>query len=179
MNGRADEEGLQRKQRLIRLLHQTNPYPQGLGTARQRRNRRRRRKQHWRQLVALANSIYTFPDPPADSPLDRAIQRLQGLTIQELPDPPTNLPESSESTNNNQGLAETYNSLPAIWVRVDPRSAPGPCKDYERDSCERVERLVGGNGTDRQGNTCSSKKDQAGGRTCPPVRGSGINRETL
>nr|prf art gene [Human immunodeficiency virus 2] len=99
MNERADEEGLQRKLRLIRLLHQTN-YPQGPGTASQRRNRRRRWKQRWRQILALADSIYTFPDPPADSPLDQTIQHLQGLTIQELPDPPTHLPES-------QRLAET------------------------------------------------------------------------
>ncbi|AAB00760.1 rev protein [Human immunodeficiency virus 2] len=106
MTERADEEGLQRKLRLIRLLHQTNPYPQGPGTASQRRNRRRRWKQRWRQILALADSIYTFPDPPADSPLDRAIQHLQGLTIQDLPDPPTNLPESPESTNSNQRLAE-------------------------------------------------------------------------
>ncbi|CAA88626.1 rev protein [Human immunodeficiency virus 2] len=94
MNERADEEGLQRKLRLIRLLHQTNPYPQGPGTARQRRNRRRRWRQRWRQILALADSIYTFPDPPADSPLDQTVQQLQGLTIQDLPDPPTHLPES-------------------------------------------------------------------------------------
>ncbi|APJ01773.1 rev protein [Human immunodeficiency virus 2] len=103
----AEDEGLRRRLRLIRLLHQTNPYPKELGTARQRRNRRRRWQQRWRQLVALADRIYTFPDPPANSPLDRAIQHLQGLTIQDLPDPPTNPPESSESTDSNQRLAET------------------------------------------------------------------------
>ncbi|AAB01357.1 rev protein [Human immunodeficiency virus 2] len=106
MNERAEEEELRRKLRLIRLLHQTNPYPQGPGTASQRRNRRRRWKQRWRQLVALADKIYTFPDPPADSPLEQTIQHLQGLTIQELPDPPTNLPESSESIDSSQRLAE-------------------------------------------------------------------------
>ncbi|BAM76178.1 rev protein [Human immunodeficiency virus 2] len=89
MTERADGEELLRKLRLIRLLHQTNPYPQGLGTARQRRNRRRRWRQRWRQLVALADKIYSFPDPPADSPLDQAIRDLQELTIQDLPDPPT------------------------------------------------------------------------------------------
>ncbi|BAA00715.1 rev protein [Human immunodeficiency virus 2] len=94
MTERADEEGLQRKLRLIRLLHQTNPYPQGPGTASQRRNRRRRWRQRWRQILALADRIYTFPDPPADPPLDRTIQHLQELTIQDLPDPPTHPPES-------------------------------------------------------------------------------------
>ncbi|ACH73026.1 rev protein [Human immunodeficiency virus 2] len=94
MTERAGEEGPERKLRLIRLLHQTNPYPQGPGTARQRRNRRRRWRQRWIQILALADSIYTFPDPPADSPVDQTIQQLQGLTIQELPDPPTHPPES-------------------------------------------------------------------------------------
>ncbi|AAA76846.1 rev1 [Human immunodeficiency virus 2] len=103
MRDRADEEGLQEKLRLIRLLHQINPYPHGQGTASQRRNRRRRRRRQWFRLVALATKLHTIPDPPTDSPLDRAIQQLQGLTIQELPDPPTDLPES----NSNQGLAET------------------------------------------------------------------------
>nr|AYA94971.1 rev protein [Human immunodeficiency virus 2] len=94
MSGRADEGGLERKLRLIHLLQQTNPYPQGPGTANQRRNRRRRWRQRWRQILALADSILTFPDPPADSPLDHTVQQLQGLTIQDLPDPPTHPPES-------------------------------------------------------------------------------------
>nr|ATU79249.1 rev protein [Human immunodeficiency virus 2] len=107
MTERADEEGLRRNLRLLHLLHQTSPYPHGPGTASQRRNRRRRQRRRWRQLVALANKIYTFPDPPADSSLDRAIQHLQGLTIQDLPDPPSSLPESPEGTDSNQRLAET------------------------------------------------------------------------
>ncbi|AAA43930.1 rev protein [Human immunodeficiency virus 2] len=103
MHEKADGEELQERLRLIRLLHQTNPYPHGPGTASQRRNRRRRQRRRWLRLVALADKLYTFPDPPTDSPLDRAIQDLQRLTIHELPDPPTDLPES----NSNQGLAET------------------------------------------------------------------------
>ncbi|AAB47787.1 rev protein [Human immunodeficiency virus 2] len=100
---KADEEELQRELRLIRLLHQTNPYPYRPGTAGQRRNRRRRRRRQWLRLLALADKLHTAPDPPADSSLDWAIQHLQGLTIRELPDPPTDLPES----DSNQGLAET------------------------------------------------------------------------
>ncbi|APJ01815.1 rev protein [Human immunodeficiency virus 2] len=106
MTERADEEGVRRKLRLIHLLHQTNPHPYGPGSARQRRNRRRRWRQRQIQLVALANSILALPDPPADSPLDRTIQHLQGLSIQDLPDPPTNLPESPENTDSDQRLAE-------------------------------------------------------------------------
>nr|QDQ68839.1 SIVe660rtn [synthetic construct] len=80
----STEEELRRRLRLIHFLHQTNPYPQGPGTANQRR---------WQQILALADRIYSFPNPPADTPLDLAIQQLQGLAIEDLPDPPTSAPE--------------------------------------------------------------------------------------
>ncbi|AFV26296.1 rev protein [Simian immunodeficiency virus] len=89
-----EEEELRKRLRLIHFLHQTNPYPQGPGTANQRRNRRRRWKQRWYQILALANRIYSFPDPPADTSFDLAIQQLQSLTIEDLPEPPTNIPET-------------------------------------------------------------------------------------
>ncbi|AAT37066.1 rev protein [Human immunodeficiency virus 2] len=90
------EEGVQRRLRLIHLLHQTNPT--GPGTANQRRNRRRRWRQRWLQILALADKIYTFPDPPTDSPVDLAIQQLQGLAIQDLPEPPAVVPEHQRTS---------------------------------------------------------------------------------
>ncbi|AAA91945.1 rev protein [Simian immunodeficiency virus] len=96
------EEELRKRLRLIQFLHQTtDPYPQGPGTANQRRNRRRRWRQRWNQLLALANRIYSFPDPPASTPLDLAVQQLQGLSIQDLPDPPPNLPKDLQDTAEN------------------------------------------------------------------------------
>nr|AGH03317.1 rev protein [Simian immunodeficiency virus] len=89
----STEEELRKRLRLIHFLHQTNPYPQGPGTANQRRRRRRRWRQRWQQILALADRIYSFPNPPADTPLDLAIQQLQGLAIEDLPDPPTSAPE--------------------------------------------------------------------------------------
>nr|ACQ88517.1 rev protein [Simian immunodeficiency virus]ACQ88541.1 rev protein [Simian immunodeficiency virus]ACQ88616.1 rev protein [Simian immunodeficiency virus] len=89
----STEEELRRRLRLIHFLHQTNPYPQGPGTANQRRRRRRRWRQRWQQILALADRIYSFPNPPADTPLDLAIQQLQGLAIEDLPGPPTSTPE--------------------------------------------------------------------------------------
>nr|AAA18051.1 rev [Simian immunodeficiency virus]AAA18081.1 rev [Simian immunodeficiency virus] len=89
----STEEELRKRLRLIHFLHQTNPYPQGPGTANQRRRRRRRWRQRWQQILALADRIYSFPNPPADTPLDLAIQQLQGLAIEELPDSPTSAPE--------------------------------------------------------------------------------------
>ncbi|AAB97135.1 rev protein [Simian immunodeficiency virus] len=93
MSSHAEEEELRRRLRLIHLLHQTNPYPTGPSTANQRRNRRRRWRQRWQQFLALADRVYSFPDPPTDTPLDLAIQQLQNLAIESIPDPPTNIPE--------------------------------------------------------------------------------------
>nr|ACY94003.1 rev protein [Simian immunodeficiency virus] len=89
----STEEELRKRLRLIHFLHQTNPYPQGPGTANRRRRRRRRWRQRWQQILALADRIYSFPNPPTDTPLDLAIQQLQGLAIEDLPDPPTSAPE--------------------------------------------------------------------------------------
>ncbi|CAB46522.1 unnamed protein product [Simian immunodeficiency virus] len=94
MRSHTGEEELRRRLRLIHLLHQTNPYPTGSGSANQRRQKRRRWRQRWQQLLALADRIYSFPDPPTDTPLDLAIQQLQNLAIESIPDPPTNIPEA-------------------------------------------------------------------------------------
>ncbi|AFV26172.1 rev protein [Simian immunodeficiency virus] len=106
MSNIAGEEELRRRLRLIHFLHQTNPYPQGPGTANQRRRRRRRWKQRWQQILALADRIYSFPDPPVDSPLDLAIQQLQDLSLEHIPDPPASTPEtlldSTESSRSRQ-----------------------------------------------------------------------------
>ncbi|AFV26287.1 rev protein [Simian immunodeficiency virus] len=97
-----EDRELQRRLRLIHLLHQTNPYPTGPGTANQRRNRRRRWRQRWLQILALADRIYSFPDPPADTPLDVAVQQLQSLAIQDLPEPPATVPETLRSNTTSQ-----------------------------------------------------------------------------
>ncbi|AFV26105.1 rev protein [Simian immunodeficiency virus] len=97
------EEELRKRLRLIHFLHQTNPYPQGPGTANQRRNRRRRWYRRWHQILALADRIYSFPDPPVHSPLDLAVQQLQNLAIEDLPEPPTSAPETLQCAASNKG----------------------------------------------------------------------------
>nr|QLK13612.1 rev protein [Simian immunodeficiency virus] len=95
MSSHEREEELQKRLRLIHLLHQTtDSYPTGPGTANQRRQRRKRWRRRWQQLLALADRIYSFPDPPTDTPLDLAIQQLQNLAIESIPDPPSNTPEA-------------------------------------------------------------------------------------
>ncbi|AFV26244.1 rev protein [Simian immunodeficiency virus] len=94
MSLQKEEEELRRRLRLIHLLHQTNPYPSEPGTANQRRRRRRRWRQRWLQILAVADRIYSFPTPPADSPLDLAVQQLQSLAIEDLPEPPASVPET-------------------------------------------------------------------------------------
>ncbi|AFV26154.1 rev protein [Simian immunodeficiency virus] len=101
MSSNEREGELRRRLRLIHFLHQTNPCPQGPGTANQRRRRRRRWRQRWQQILALADRIYSFPDPPADSAFDLAIRQLQNLAIEDLPDPPTSVPEALQSAAEN------------------------------------------------------------------------------
>ncbi|AFV26145.1 rev protein [Simian immunodeficiency virus] len=101
MSLQGEEEELRRRLRLIHLLHQTNPYPKEPGTAHQRRRRRRRWRQRWLQILALADRIYSFPDPPVSSPLDLAVQQLQSLAIEDLPEPPTNVPETLRDSTEN------------------------------------------------------------------------------
>ncbi|AFV26217.1 rev protein [Simian immunodeficiency virus] len=102
MSLQGEGEELRRRLRLIHLLHQTNPYPKEPGTAHQRRRRRRRWRQRWLQILALADRIYTFPAPPTDSPLDLAVQQLQSLAIEDLPEPPAGVPETLRDSADNQ-----------------------------------------------------------------------------
>ncbi|ABV83031.1 rev protein [Human immunodeficiency virus 2] len=118
--------------RLLHLLHQTNPYPHGPGTANQRRNRRRRWKRRGLQILALADRIRSFSAAPAEEPLNLAIQRLQNLTVEDLPNPPTNTPTTQAPV-----------CIPPVWDRLVPRSAPSSSEGYERDSCECGRDLMG------------------------------------
>nr|QLK13548.1 rev protein [Simian immunodeficiency virus] len=102
MSSHKKKKKLQKRLRLIHLLHQTTDlHPAGPGTANQKRQKRRRWKRRWQQLLALADKIYSFPNPPTNTPLDLAIQQLQSLTIESIPDPPTNTPEALYSPTEN------------------------------------------------------------------------------
>nr|QLK13606.1 rev protein [Simian immunodeficiency virus] len=95
MSSHERKEELRKRLRLIHLLHQTtDSYPTGPGTANQRRQKRRQWRRQWQQLLALADKIYTFPNPPTNTPLNLTIQQLQNLTIENIPDPPANIPEA-------------------------------------------------------------------------------------
>ncbi|AAL31358.1 rev protein [Human immunodeficiency virus 2] len=147
----AREKDLQKGIRLLHLLHQTNPYPQGPGTASQRRNRRRRWKRRGLQILALADRIHPLPNSPAEEPLDLAIRRLQNLTVEDLPNPPTSSPTTQAPV-----------CVPPIWDRLVPRSSPSSSGGYGRDSCEHREDLMGGSQEDGEGNHRSPQKNQTG-----------------
>nr|Q74232.2 RecName: Full=Protein Rev; AltName: Full=Regulator of expression of viral proteins [HIV-2 B_EHO] len=148
----ARERDLQKGLRLLHLLHQTNPYPQGPGTASQRRNRRRRWKQRGLQILALADRIHPLPDSPTEGPLDLAIQRLQNLIIKDLPNPPTSTPTAQAST-----------CIPPIWDQLVPRSNPSSSQGCGRDSCERGEDLVGSPQESGRRDHCNTQEDQTRG----------------
>ncbi|BAM76160.1 rev protein [Human immunodeficiency virus 2] len=145
----AREKDLQKRLRLLHLLHQTNPYPQGSGTASQRRNRRRRWKRRGLQILALADRVHPLPNSPAEEPLDLAIRRLQNLAIEDLPNPPTSSPTT-------QAPART----PPVWDQLAPRSSPSRCEGCGRDSCERQQDLMGGSQKDGEGNRRNPQENQ-------------------
>nr|AAQ98407.1 rev protein [Human immunodeficiency virus 1] len=76
-SGSTDEE-LLRAVRIIKILHQSNPYPSSEGTRQARRNRRRRWRARQRQIRAISQRILescvgrsTEPVPLQLPPLDR------------------------------------------------------------------------------------------------------------
>ncbi|AQT03328.1 rev protein [Human immunodeficiency virus 1] len=71
-SGVSDEE-LLRAVRVIRILYQSNPYPDNKGTRQARRNRRRRWRARQRQIRAISERIISTclggPQEPVDLPL--------------------------------------------------------------------------------------------------------------
>ncbi|APJ01823.1 rev protein [Human immunodeficiency virus 2] len=145
----AREKDLQEGLRLLHLLHQTNPYPQGPETASQRRNRRRRWKRRGLQILALANRIHPFSATPAGEPLELAIQQLQNLTVEDLSNPPTNTPTPQAPIR-----------IPSVWDQLVPRSNPSSSEGYERDSCERGGGLMGGSQKSGESNHRDPQENQ-------------------
>nr|P15830.2 RecName: Full=Protein Rev; AltName: Full=Regulator of expression of viral proteins [Human immunodeficiency virus type 2 (ISOLATE D205,7)] len=148
----AREGDLQKELRLLHLLHQTNPYPQGPGTASQRRNRRRRWKRRGLQILALADRIHSFSTAPAEEPLNLAIQRLQNLTVEDLPNPPPNLNQSPTT--------QAPGCVPPVWDQLVPRSAPSGSKGYGRNSCECRRDLMGGSQESGESNHRDPQENQ-------------------
>ncbi|BAC79372.1 Rev protein [Human immunodeficiency virus 2] len=152
------EKDLQKGLRLLRLLHQTT-YPQGPGTASQRRNRRRRWRRRGLQILALADQIHPLPDSPTEEPLNLAIQQLQKLTVEDLPTPPTSIP-----------TAQTSTCIPPIWDRLVPRSNPSSDEGCGRDSYKHRKGPMGGSQKNSEGNRRDPQEDQTRTRTRPLVR---------
>ncbi|BAH97700.1 Rev [Human immunodeficiency virus 2] len=143
------EKDLQKGLRLLHLLHQTNPYPQAPGTASQRRNRRRRWKRRGLQILALADRIRSFSDSPTEEPLDLAVQRLQELTIEDLPNPPTSTPTT-----------QAFACIPPVWDQLAPRSNPSSNEGCGRDSCERGKSPMGSSQKNGGGNHRGPQENQ-------------------
>ncbi|APJ01831.1 rev protein [Human immunodeficiency virus 2] len=148
----ARERDLQKGLRLLHLLQQTNPYPQTPGTASQRRNRRRRWRRRGLQILALADRIRSLSDSPTEEPLDLAVRRLQELTVEDLPNPPTSTPTAQAST-----------CIPPVWDRLVPRSSPSSNEGCGRDSCEHRKGPMGGPQESSESNHRDPHKDQTRG----------------
>nr|QWA19501.1 rev protein [Human immunodeficiency virus 1] len=78
--GDSDEE-LLRVVRLVKILYQSNPYPEPTGTRQARRNRRRRWRARQRQIRAIsARILSTFLGRPTE-PVPLQLPPLDRLTL--------------------------------------------------------------------------------------------------
>ncbi|AAF18400.1 Rev [Human immunodeficiency virus 1] len=83
MAGRSgdNDEGLLRACRIIRLLYQSNPYPEPAGTRQAQRNRRRRWRARQRQIHSIGERVLaTCLGGPAE-PVPLQLPPLERLTL--------------------------------------------------------------------------------------------------
>nr|ADD25354.1 rev protein [Human immunodeficiency virus 1] len=100
MAGRSgvDDEGLLRAVRIIRILYQSNPYPNNTGTRQARRNRRRRWRARQRQIRAISERILSTCLGGPQEPVDLPLPPLDRLTLDSTEDSGTSGTESQQGT---------------------------------------------------------------------------------
>nr|APX54839.1 rev protein [Human immunodeficiency virus 1] len=77
----ADDKELLQACKIIRILYQSNPYPEPAGTRQARRNRRRRWRARQRQIHSIGERILaTYLGGPAE-PVPLQLPPLERLTI--------------------------------------------------------------------------------------------------
>nr|O91084.2 RecName: Full=Protein Rev; AltName: Full=ART/TRS; AltName: Full=Anti-repression transactivator; AltName: Full=Regulator of expression of viral proteins [HIV-1 N_YBF30] len=100
MAGRSgvNDEELLRAVRVIKILYQSNPYPNSKGTRQARRNRRRRWRARQRQIRAISERILSscLGGPP--EPVDLPLPPLDRLTLDTEEDSGTPGTESQQGT---------------------------------------------------------------------------------
>uniref|UniRef100_A0A2R2XFH5 Protein Rev n=1 Tax=Human immunodeficiency virus type 1 TaxID=11676 RepID=A0A2R2XFH5_HV1 len=101
MAGRSgvNDEDLLRAVRLIKILYQSNPYPDNnQGTRQARRNRRRRWRARQRQISALSERILSACLGGPQEPVDLPLPPLDRLTLDHTEDSGTPGTESQQGT---------------------------------------------------------------------------------
>nr|AZI72459.1 rev protein [Human immunodeficiency virus 1] len=83
MAGRSgdSDEALLQAVRIIRILYQSNPYPEPEGTRQARRNRRRRWRARQRQIRAISERILTTCLGRSAEPVPLQLPPIERLTI--------------------------------------------------------------------------------------------------
>nr|BAF42456.1 Rev [Human immunodeficiency virus 1] len=104
-SGDPDEE-LLRVARIIKILHQSNPYPPPEGTRQARKNRRRRWRARQRQIRALSERILsTCLGRPAE-PVPFQLPPIERLTLDCSKDCGTSGTQQSQGTETGVGSSQ-------------------------------------------------------------------------
>nr|AFQ61279.1 rev protein [Human immunodeficiency virus 1] len=101
-SGSTDEE-LLRAVRIIKILHESNPYPSAEGTRQARRNRRRRWRARERQIRAISERVLSSCVGRPTEPVPLQLPPLERLTLDCNEDCGTSGTQQSQGTESGVG----------------------------------------------------------------------------
>nr|QGA78630.1 rev protein [Human immunodeficiency virus 1] len=109
-----DDEDLLKAVRTIRILYQSNPYPEPSGTRQARKNRRRRWRARQRQIRAISERILeSFLGRPPE-PVPFQLPPLEGLRLDCSEDCGTSGTQQSSGTETGVGSPQVSGEPPVI-----------------------------------------------------------------
>nr|AMB14987.1 rev protein [Human immunodeficiency virus 1] len=116
MAGRSgdNDEALLRAVRIIKILYQSNPYPEPRGTRQARKNRRRRWRARQKQIHSLSARVFStyLGGPPEPVPLQ--LPPLERLNISDNEGCGTSGAQHSQGTETGVGRPQVSWESPAI-----------------------------------------------------------------
>nr|QBQ18836.1 rev protein [Human immunodeficiency virus 1] len=112
-SGSTDEE-LLRAVRIIKILHQSNPYPPPGGSRQTRKNRRRRWRARQRQIRAISERILSACVGRSTEPVPLPLPPLEGLRLDCSEDCGTSGTQQSQGTETGVGRPQISGESSAI-----------------------------------------------------------------
>nr|AXP13767.1 rev protein [Human immunodeficiency virus 1]QAB37182.1 rev protein [Human immunodeficiency virus 1]QAB37190.1 rev protein [Human immunodeficiency virus 1]QAB37198.1 rev protein [Human immunodeficiency virus 1]QAB37206.1 rev protein [Human immunodeficiency virus 1] len=112
-SGSTDEE-LLRAVRIIKILHQSNPYPSSEGTRQARKNRRRRWRARQRQIREISERVLSACLGRSTEPVPLPLPPLERLHLDCSEDCGTSGTQQSQGTETGLGRPQISGEPPAI-----------------------------------------------------------------